>query len=104
VGAARRGAGRRPPARGAAGRFASWPTILTGPAGDNPGMDISAKLQIKPGQTLAAVALPPGVAPLADPAATPPADPGDADAVVAFVRQAEELDTVAGPAIAAARA
>jgi hypothetical protein len=29
-------------------------------------MDISAKLQLKPGQTLAAVALPAGVPPLAD--------------------------------------
>jgi hypothetical protein len=67
-------------------------------------MDISAKLQLKPGQTLAAVALPAGVPPLADAAVNPAAEPRDADAVVAFVRQAEELDTVAGPAVAAARA
>jgi len=66
-------------------------------------MDISAKLQIKPGQSVAVIARPDDVAPLADAAANPPADPGGADVVVAFIRLADELDAVAGPAVAAAR-
>jgi hypothetical protein len=65
-------------------------------------MDLTAKLQIKPGQTVAAVGAPDGVPPLAD-GANPAAEPGAADAVVAFVRNRAELDTVAGAAIAAAR-
>jgi len=51
-------------------------------------MDISAKLQIKPGQSVAAVAAPDGVPPLADADASPPAAPDQADVVVAFVRLA----------------
>jgi hypothetical protein len=64
-------------------------------------MDISAKLQIKPGQS--AVARPPDVPPLADPAANPEAAPAEADVVIAFIRRAAELETVAVPALAAAR-
>ena len=83
--------------RGFAGRNAGLP------ADDNGRMDVTAKLQIKPGQTVAALAAA-GVAPsFAPPDANPPADPGDADAVVAFARNKTELDTVAAPAIEAAR-
>ena len=66
-------------------------------------MDISAKLQIKPGQTVAVVAAPPGLPKLADAAANPAAAPGSADVVIAFVTRAGELGEVAGPALAAAR-
>ena len=69
-------------------------------------MDLTAKLQIKPGQTVAAVGAPDDVPPLGDaanPAADPAAEPGAADAVVAFVRNRAELDTGADAAIAAAR-
>ena len=65
-------------------------------------MDLTAKLQIKPGQTVAAVGLPDGVPPLAGGAVHPAAEPGTADAVVAFVRHGAELDTGAAAAIAAA--
>ena len=66
-------------------------------------MDISAKLQIKSGQKVAVVGAPEGVLLVVDPVVNPPADPRDADTVVAFLRRAEDLDTVAWPAIAAAR-
>src|ERR1700722_9262071 len=65
-------------------------------------MDLTAKLQIKPGQTVAAVGAPDGV-PLFGDGANPAAEPGAADAVVAFVRNRAELDTGAAAAIAAAR-
>jgi hypothetical protein len=65
-------------------------------------MDVTAKLQIKPGQTLAALAGDGEVPPFAPPG-NPPADPGEADAVVAFARNKAELDSVAAPAIEAAR-
>ena len=62
-------------------------------------MDVSAKLQIKPGQTVAAIAGAGEVPPFAP----PDNPPGDADAVVAFARNKAELDSVAAPAIEAAR-
>jgi hypothetical protein len=65
-------------------------------------MDVTAKLQIKPGQrvaTLAGAGDVPSV--MAD--ADPPVDPGAADVIVAFARNRAELTTVAGPAIEAAR-
>ena len=65
-------------------------------------MDLTAKLQIKPGQTVAALGAPDGVPPLGG-GANPAAEPADADAVVAFVRNKAELDTGADAAIAAAR-
>jgi hypothetical protein len=66
-------------------------------------MDLTAKLQIKPGQTVAAIGMPDGVPPLADDA-NPADEPGAADAVVAFVRNRAELDTgAADAAVAAAR-
>ena len=66
-------------------------------------MDVTAKLQIKPGQRIAALAGDGEVPSVVAPDANPPADPGAADAVVAFARNKAELDTVAGPAIEAAR-
>lgn len=65
-------------------------------------MNVTAKLQIKPGQrvaTLAACDVPAVAA--AD--VNPPEEPGTADAVVAFARNSAELGSVAGPAVAAAR-
>ena len=62
-------------------------------------MDVSAKLQIKPGQRIATVGRPGDVPPIAGESATPEA----ADVVVAFVRSKAELATVAVPAIDAAR-
>lgn len=65
-------------------------------------MDITAKLQIKPGQRIAALAGMddvPSVAGGAEMAGQPDA----ADVIVAFVRDRADLDTVAAPAIEAAR-
>ena len=64
---------------------------------------MTAKLQIKPGQRVAALAGDGEVPSVVAPDANPPADPGAADAVVAFARNKAELDTVAAPAIEAAR-
>jgi hypothetical protein len=64
-------------------------------------MDVTAKLQIKPGQLVAVLAADGEVPSVA--AGNPPAGPGEADAVVAFARNRAELDSVAGPAIEAAR-
>ena len=64
-------------------------------------MDISAKLQIKPGQRVATLAACDVPAVAAD--VNPPVGPGAADAVVAFARNTAELDTVAAPAVEAAR-
>jgi hypothetical protein len=66
-------------------------------------MDVTAKLQIKPGQRVAALAGDGEFPSVVTPDANPPADPGAADAVVAFARNKAELDTVAAPAIEAAR-
>jgi len=66
-------------------------------------MDVTAKLQIKPGQLVAALAGPGEVPPVVTPDANPAADPAAADAVVAFARNKAELDSVAAPAIEAAR-
>jgi hypothetical protein len=66
-------------------------------------MDVTAKLQIKPGQRVAALAGDGDVPSVAAPDANPPADPGTADAVVAFARNQAELYSVAAPAIEAAR-
>ena len=66
-------------------------------------MDVTAKLQIKPGQRVAALAGAGDVPSVVTPDANPPADAGAADAVVAFVRNQAELGTVAVPAIEAAR-
>jgi len=66
-------------------------------------MDVTAKLQIKPGQRVAALAAAGDVPSVVTPDANPAADPGAADAVVAFARNRAELDSVAAPAIEAAR-
>jgi len=66
-------------------------------------MDVTAKLQIKPGQRVAALAAGGDVPSVVTPDANPAADPGAADAVVAFARNRAELDSVAAPAIEAAR-
>ena len=65
-------------------------------------MDLAAKLQIKPGTTVALLAVPAdgpdlaGIAPLA-------ADPAQADAVIAFARLRADLTEAASPAVDAAR-
>ena len=63
-------------------------------------MDLSGKLQIKPGQSVAVVNPPPG---LALPGVVATATAADADAVVVFVTRQEDLDS-AEQAVAAARA
>jgi hypothetical protein len=69
-------------------------------------MDLSAKLQIKPGQRIAVVPAAPDVPDLPDVSAGVPlaAGTGEADVVVAFARTVADLDGVAGPAVEAARA
>jgi hypothetical protein len=66
-------------------------------------MDVTAKLQIKPGQRIATLAGTGDVPSVAGEDANPSAAPDSADAVVAFVRSRTELAAVAGPAIEAAR-
>ena len=69
-------------------------------------MDVIAKLQIKPGQSVAALAAAGALGEVPDVVAgdvNPPAEPGAADAVIAFARNEAELDAVAAPAIEAAR-
>ena len=63
-------------------------------------MDLSAKLQIKPGQRVACLASTDDVPSVA---AELTGSPDAADVVIAFVRAKAELDTVAAPAIEAAR-
>jgi hypothetical protein len=66
-------------------------------------MDINAKLQIKPGQRIATLAGT-GDVPSIAPEGTETTDaPEEADVIVAFVRTKADLDTVAVPAIEAAR-
>ena len=64
-------------------------------------MDVSAKLQIKPGQRVATVGMPGDVPPIAGESGV--GTPEAADVVVAFGRSKAELATVAVPAIDAAR-
>ena len=66
-------------------------------------MDVTAKLQIKPGQRVATLAGDGDVPSVVTPDANPSADAASADAVVAFARNRAELDTVAAPAVEAAR-
>jgi hypothetical protein len=65
-------------------------------------MDVTAKLQIKPGQLVATLAAC-DVPAVAAAEVNPPAEPGAADAVIAFARNSGDLGPVAGPAVAAAR-
>jgi phage-related baseplate assembly protein len=66
-------------------------------------MDVTAKLQIRPGQRVATLAGDGDVPSVAAEDVNPSAAPESADAVVAFVRGRAELATVAGPAVEAAR-
>jgi hypothetical protein len=66
-------------------------------------MDVTAKLQIKPGQRVAALGEAGDMPSVVTSGANPPADPGDADVVIAFARSQAELAAVAAPAIEAAR-
>jgi hypothetical protein len=63
-------------------------------------VDLTDKLQIEPGQSVAVVNPPPG---LALPGVLAPATAADADAVIAFVARQDDLDS-AEQAVAAARA
>lgn len=66
-------------------------------------VDMTAKLQIKPGQRISTVAGSDDV-PAIVAAGTPTADtPDTADVIVAFIRTRADLDTLAAPAIDAAR-
>jgi hypothetical protein len=65
-------------------------------------MNVTAKLQIKPGQRVAVLAAC-DVPAVVTAEANPPGEPGAADAVVAFARNKAELGTVAAPVVAAAR-
>ncbi|MGE5134366.1 MAG: hypothetical protein ACM32E_15870 [Gemmatimonadota bacterium] len=62
-------------------------------------MDLAAKLQIKPGQSVAVLNPPPGVT---LPASTSGAEPQAADAVIGFAIHRDDLDRL-GPVIGAAR-
>lgn len=64
-------------------------------------MDLTAKLQIRPGQRVAVIA-PPGDAPPIG-GSDPAVSPAEADAVIAFARSSGELGTIAAPAIEAAQ-
>jgi hypothetical protein len=66
-------------------------------------MDIGAKLQIKPGQRLATLSGSDDVPVIAAAGAETAGEPDTADVIVAFVRARADLDTVAVPAIEAAR-
>lgn len=69
-------------------------------------MDVTAKLQIKPGRSVAALAVAGTAGQVPDVVArdvNPLAGPGTAGAVLAFARNRAELDEVAAPAGEAAR-
>ena len=66
-------------------------------------MDVTAKLQIKPGQRVAVLGAEGDMPSVVAPGANPAAEPGGADAVIAFARNRAELASVAAPAVAAAR-
>jgi hypothetical protein len=66
-------------------------------------MDVTTKLQIKPGQRVAVLGEAGDRPSVVAPDANPGADPGDADAVVAFARNRAELAVFAAPAVEAAR-
>src|ERR1700728_682805 len=68
---------------------------------DNESMDLAAKLQIKPGSIVAAVAAPDGGPDLSG--IGQPGSPSNAQAVIAFVRSSANLADVAQAAIEAAR-
>jgi hypothetical protein len=67
-------------------------------------MELSAKLQIKPGQRIATVAGSAAAPPIEATGCETARSPDEADVVIAFVRTRADLDTVAAPAVAAASA
>lgn len=81
---------------------ASYPWGLPPPAGQPhaKSMDVSSKLQLKPGQSVAVLNAPPG---LVLPDVVAAVNAADADAVVAFVVRQDDLGS-AEQAVAAARA
>jgi len=66
-------------------------------------MDLAAKLQLKPGSTVAILGVPHSVELGLPESAHSSAAPAGADAVIAFAIDSTALDAVAAPAIAAAR-
>lgn len=66
-------------------------------------VDITAKLQIKPGQRISTVAGSDDVPAIVAEGTPTAGSPDTADVIVAFVRIRADLDTLAGPAIDAAR-
>ncbi|MGW6413530.1 hypothetical protein ACWF95_42055 [Streptomyces vinaceus] len=66
-------------------------------------MELSAKLQMKPGQKVAVLAGASDVPRITADGLTPAETPQSADVVVAFVRIRADLDTIAASAIEAAR-
>ncbi|GAA1971458.1 hypothetical protein GCM10009798_35420 [Nocardioides panacihumi] len=69
-------------------------------------MNVARKLQIRPAMTVVVLGRPSGVdleIPSECLVVSDPADAATADAVVAFVVRAEDLDTIAAPALEAAR-
>lgn len=77
---------------------------IAGPGlpGHNGPVDLTGRLQIKPGTLVAIVAAEPDGPDLAQPWETTE-DPGKAGAVIAFARQQSDLTSVTTPAIEAAR-
>jgi hypothetical protein len=66
-------------------------------------VDLTTKLQIKPGQRIAVLGRPEDLSAEVAATAERVTDPNAADVVVAFVRTSAELDSTAGPALDAAR-
>src|SRR4051812_28856230 len=67
-------------------------------------MDLAGKLQVKPGTRVAVIGAPSDVELALPDDILVSEEPSDADAVIAFVRVAGDLDTSAAPALDAARA
>jgi hypothetical protein len=63
----------------------------------------SSKLQVKPGQAVAVLRLPTGVRLELPPQCSATTEPDQADAVIVFVRDRNEFDKHAAPAVSAAR-
>ena len=66
-------------------------------------MDLARKLQIKPGDSIALIGVPPDIELEMSEDIAPVADAHAADAVLAFAHVSADLDAVAAPALAAAR-
>src|SRR6478672_339604 len=84
--------------------FATWRTVPH--REERSAMTVARKLQIRPGMTVVLLGRPSGVdleIPSECLVVSDPADAATADAVVAFVVRAEDVDSVAEPALQAAR-